>query len=200
MCQCYCYALNNKCALFSPFVAFVTLDGIDVREEFQVLHWQQLVSARNNIFPEGKLSSSTGCSMHDYIIRTNKPNPTSDQAMPYGGRSTFFTGEIMIGDIESSVPVYSTSSGPKSQNDAETPLGNASEATHASRRRRHRARLPSLGDASFLAGLDGDVEYYRESGYQLCGRTKRDLSNAATPPRVVSVGNKDEEDQRPSSC
>merc|ERR1711966_554515 len=36
--------------LEDPFVAFVTLDGIDIREEFQVLHYHQLVNARNEIF------------------------------------------------------------------------------------------------------------------------------------------------------
>jgi len=143
--------------LEDPFVAFVTLDGIDIREEFQVLHWQQLVSARNKIFPE---------------------------AVPYGGH-------VAVGDIESCIPV--------SQNDAsEAALGNASEATHASRRRRHRTPFPSLGDASFLVGLEDDV-IYRESAYQLCGRNRRDLdsnssANAATPPKALSV-----EEQRTSS-
>mmetsp|Transcript_2681 Transcript_2681/g.6195 ORF Transcript_2681/g.6195 Transcript_2681/m.6195 type:complete len:644 (-) Transcript_2681:688-2619(-) len=37
--------------LEDPFVGYITLDGIDVREEFQVLHWQQLVNARRIIFP-----------------------------------------------------------------------------------------------------------------------------------------------------
>jgi len=151
--------------LEDPFVAFVTLDGIDVREEFQVLHWQQLVSARNNVFRE---------------------------AIPYGGHANFFvTGETM-GDIESSGP---------EQNMQETPLGNSSEATHASRRKRHHT-LPSLGDANFLGGLEDDVEFYRESGYQLCVRSKRDSdatsSNTATPPKLISIGNKDSE-RRPSS-
>jgi hypothetical protein len=38
--------------LEDPFVGFVTLDGIDVREEFEVLHWQQLVNAREESFPQ----------------------------------------------------------------------------------------------------------------------------------------------------
>ena len=37
--------------LEDPFLGFITLDGIDVREEFQVLHWQQLINARKIIFP-----------------------------------------------------------------------------------------------------------------------------------------------------
>ena len=61
--------------LEDPFVAFVTLDGIDVREEFQVLHWQQLVRARNAIFPN---------------------------ALPYVGQATVFVTGDMLGDIESS--------------------------------------------------------------------------------------------------
>ena len=40
--------------LEDPFVGFVTLDGIDVREEFQVLHYQQLVTARNNLYKDEK--------------------------------------------------------------------------------------------------------------------------------------------------
>ena len=38
--------------LEDPFVAFVTLDGIDVREELKVLHCQQLLNARSYIFPQ----------------------------------------------------------------------------------------------------------------------------------------------------
>lgn len=37
--------------LEDPFVAYLTLDGIDVREEMEVLHWQQLVDARSILFP-----------------------------------------------------------------------------------------------------------------------------------------------------
>ena len=40
--------------LEDPFVAFVTLDGVDVREELQVLHYQQLVTARSEVFPNAK--------------------------------------------------------------------------------------------------------------------------------------------------
>ena len=62
--------------------------------------------------------------------------------------------------------------------------------------------LPSLGDANFLVGLEDDVEFYRKSGYQLCGRSKRDLdessSNAETPPKLVPQGNKVSA-QQPSS-
>jgi len=37
--------------LEDSFVAFLTLDGIDVREEFEVLHWQQLIRTRQLLFP-----------------------------------------------------------------------------------------------------------------------------------------------------
>jgi hypothetical protein len=37
--------------LEDPFVAHLTLDGIDVQEELCVLHWYQLVNAREVIFP-----------------------------------------------------------------------------------------------------------------------------------------------------
>eukprot|EP00581_Thalassiosira_minuscula_P032869 CAMPEP_0183763698 /NCGR_PEP_ID=MMETSP0739-20130205/9867_1 /TAXON_ID=385413 /ORGANISM="Thalassiosira miniscula, Strain CCMP1093" /LENGTH=557 /DNA_ID=CAMNT_0026002157 /DNA_START=130 /DNA_END=1803 /DNA_ORIENTATION=+ len=160
--------------LEDPFVAFVTLDGIDVREEFQVLHWQQLVSARNNIFP---------------------------MATPYGGQANFFiTSEQMVSDIESSLSVV-----PGHAVTTETPLGNASEATHASRRRRRHNTL-SLGDASFLvAGLVDDIELQRESGYQLCARNNKKpttsdatSSHVTSPPKHLSIENKDG-DQQPMS-
>jgi hypothetical protein len=38
--------------LEDPFVGFLALDGIDVREEFQVLLWAHLVSKRKEIFPD----------------------------------------------------------------------------------------------------------------------------------------------------
>ena len=37
--------------LEDPFVSFLTLDGIDVREELEVLHWHQLVQTRTILFP-----------------------------------------------------------------------------------------------------------------------------------------------------
>jgi hypothetical protein len=38
--------------LEDPFTAFLALDGIDVREEFEVLHYAQLVSTRKLAFPD----------------------------------------------------------------------------------------------------------------------------------------------------
>jgi hypothetical protein len=74
--------------LLQPFVAFVTLDGIDVREEFQVLHWQQLVSARDAIFPNEK---------------------------SFVDESSFFRGNIMTDDLESpALPSLGFSTGPPS--------------------------------------------------------------------------------------
>lgn len=93
----FCAVITALClhALFEgteiledPFVAFVTLDGIDVREEFQVLHWQQLVSARDAIFPNEK---------------------------PFVDESSFFRGNIMTDDLESpALPSLGFSTGPPS--------------------------------------------------------------------------------------
>ena len=38
--------------LEDPFVAHISLDGIDVHEELRVLHWHQLVNARQLYFPK----------------------------------------------------------------------------------------------------------------------------------------------------
>lgn len=35
-----------------PFVAFLALDGIDVKEEFEVLHFAQLLNTRKLVFPD----------------------------------------------------------------------------------------------------------------------------------------------------
>eukprot|EP00586_Coscinodiscus_wailesii_P005059 CAMPEP_0172488142 /NCGR_PEP_ID=MMETSP1066-20121228/17538_1 /TAXON_ID=671091 /ORGANISM="Coscinodiscus wailesii, Strain CCMP2513" /LENGTH=393 /DNA_ID=CAMNT_0013255177 /DNA_START=657 /DNA_END=1838 /DNA_ORIENTATION=+ len=40
--------------LEDPFVANLTLDGIDVHEELSVLHWRQLLNARTAAFPHSK--------------------------------------------------------------------------------------------------------------------------------------------------
>jgi len=37
-----------------PFVAWVSLDGIDVNEEMQILQFHQLISARNSLFPDAQ--------------------------------------------------------------------------------------------------------------------------------------------------
>lgn len=133
--------------LEDPFVAFVTLDGIDVREEFQVLHWQQLVRARNAIFPN---------------------------ASPYVGKATVFVTKDMLGGIESTETT--------SRDAVEIPLGNGSEASHVSHRKRHRTHS-SMGHEIFLAGLKNDTEQYRESSYQLCNTTsKRNLVVEEPPP------------------
>jgi len=92
--------------LEDPFVAFVTLDGIDVREEFQVLHYQQLTSARNSIFPE---------------------------ELPYG-QANFVTSKMLSGDIESGVPI-SQQPVTVSQGSNENSLGNASERKRRHRHR-----------------------------------------------------------------
>jgi hypothetical protein len=38
--------------LEDPFTAFLALDGIDVREEFEVLHFAQLINTRKLVFPD----------------------------------------------------------------------------------------------------------------------------------------------------
>jgi len=42
---------NSIIILEDPFVGHITLDGIDVREELVVLHWEQLTRARKMCFP-----------------------------------------------------------------------------------------------------------------------------------------------------
>ena len=134
----------------------MTLDGIDVREEFQVLHYHQLVNARNDIF--------------------------SDEAPPYGGprKNAFFVARSS--SLEEGKGVLSTED--VKMHEAEVPLGNNSESTKGSARSRHRPNMLSLGDTSFLASLDigvnpaaRDLETYRKSGYQFYKQQTKDDDN-----------------------
>lgn len=51
---CLTALFESTQALEDPFVGFVSLDGIDVKEEFEVLHWHQLVNARKKLFPHAE--------------------------------------------------------------------------------------------------------------------------------------------------
>ena len=42
-----------------PFVGWVTLDGIDVKEEMEILHFHQLISARTTLFPSASPFEAT---------------------------------------------------------------------------------------------------------------------------------------------
>ena len=130
--------------LEDPFVAFVTLDGIDVREEFQVLHWHQLVNARNDIF--------------------------SDEP-PYEGprKNAFFVAKNSSCD-EPKVPPLP----PKKKDAEVPLGNGSESTKGSTRTPRHRPNMLSLGDGSLLAGLnigldptDRDLDTYRKSGYQL---------------------------------
>mmetsp|Transcript_13727 Transcript_13727/g.19627 ORF Transcript_13727/g.19627 Transcript_13727/m.19627 type:complete len:289 (+) Transcript_13727:1007-1873(+) len=67
-------------ALEDPFVGFITLDGINIKEELEVLHFNQFMSARKALFPDelefdgvlGKVcKSDIRVSHHKREIRTN---------------------------------------------------------------------------------------------------------------------------------
>jgi hypothetical protein len=51
-CLCLTTLFESLQILEDPFTAFLALDGIDVHEEFEVLHYAQLVNTRKLIFPE----------------------------------------------------------------------------------------------------------------------------------------------------
>jgi hypothetical protein len=63
--------------LEDPFTAYLALDGIDVREEFEVLHFAQLIETRKLVFPDapeypaGRRAALTGASRkpdHPHVI------------------------------------------------------------------------------------------------------------------------------------
>eukprot|EP00970_Alexandrium_tamarense_P002223 scaffold316_cov188-Alexandrium_tamarense.AAC.15 len=153
--------------LEDPFTAFVTLDGIDVREEFKVLHWQQLVNARNDIFND----------VMPYRDPHRKPFYGSDRANDQGQMNT----NVVI----EPTAILTVEPHP------DLPLG-SSESTGGSFKRRtrgitHKALL-SWGDANMLAQLEegvdpSDQDNCRESAYKLYNRPRADsgITSLGTP-------------------
>ncbi len=160
--------------LEDPFVAFVTLDGIDVREEFKVLHWQQLVNARNYIF---------------------------QKANPYGQARMVFAGDLA--DVEMGNQNENYSNYPLEENHSEkttaSPKRGLKKATQSSNGA-HR-KMFSFGDNNLLANVECDVdpsaesmEFWRKSAYQMYGRDKSEsIHSAATQPASPSIDKADQE-------
>ncbi|KAL3903693.1 MAG: hypothetical protein SGILL_010350, partial [Bacillariaceae sp.] len=69
--------------LEDPFVGFLALDGIDVREEFQVLLWHSLVRKRRDIFPDAppypikRRGALTDTLAHVDVPTEDRPHPPS---------------------------------------------------------------------------------------------------------------------------
>jgi len=150
--------------LEDPFVAFVTLDGIDVREEFEVLHWQQLVNARNYVFPK---------------------------ANPYGQASFVLAGDLAdleMGNqdqIDSHFPLGNisekTTTAPKR---GLTRMRRSSNGAHR--------KMFSWGDNNLLANVECDVDpsagsmdFWRKSAYQMYGRDKSESFHSAATQRAT---------------
>lgn len=75
---CLTALFNCTRALEDPFVGYVTLDGIDVSEELEVLHWHQLINARKVLFPHAEdFEDKTG-------MRKDLFNPSPDRAKQTG--------------------------------------------------------------------------------------------------------------------
>lgn len=141
--------------LEDPFVGFVTLDGIDVREEFQVLHYQQLVTARNNLYKDEK---------------------------KYGEDKKFVLSADMLDDIESQTPSFQRDTSTPDTNTNNSALQfdrSISEQSAPKTPRRHRTFV-SFGDANLLDGIDDITS--RESGYQIYGRKTRAHPFFKPPP------------------
>ena len=67
--------------LEDPFLAFKALDGIDVHEELEVLHWHQLINARSMLFPNAPpfpIESSPALTAHDPLATAPDTVPWED--------------------------------------------------------------------------------------------------------------------------
>jgi hypothetical protein len=85
--------------LEDPFTAFLALDGIDVREEFEVLHFSQLINTRRLVFPDapayppGRRCALTGKSKVNKLIG-GKPAP---QAYHHTARPSEVPSVVSLG-------------------------------------------------------------------------------------------------------
>ena len=159
--------------LEDPFVGFVTLDGIDVREEFQVLHYQQLVTARNNLYKDEK---------------------------KYGEDDTFVLSADMLDEIESQAQsIQRDTSTPDTNTNNSGLQFDVTEHTAPKTPRRHRTFV-SFGDANLLDGIDDITS--RESGYQIYGRKSRAHPFFKPPPprKSIDLKEEDNEDSSQSHC
>jgi len=79
--------------LEDPFTAFLALDGIDVREEFEVLHYSQLLKTRQLVFPNappyppGRRTALTSLSKPTKLQKIGMP-PTQDFHIEHLARPT----------------------------------------------------------------------------------------------------------------
>jgi len=88
--------------LEDPFVGYVSLDGIDVEEELQVLHWHQLINARKILYPNADDFDETTRVSTD-TCRSNQKKPLLTQGKP----TVFAQGRPNLAAIRSSRYVLS---------------------------------------------------------------------------------------------
>ena len=90
--------------LEDPFTAFLALDGIDVREEFEVLHYAQLINTRKLVFPDAHVypaarrAALTSQSMRFKKLKKRiSPNSTilSGEALPNSPSNNTTTAPIV---------------------------------------------------------------------------------------------------------
>lgn len=140
--------------LEDPFVAFVTLDGVDVREELQVLHYQQLVNARNEVFPDAKPYEDPGEEVTVGML-------TGDHETNHSAESTSCNKDKRVSFAETK----NTSSRRMSVRNMSIKnlLAEEEEAIKVVAK-----KMFSHGDANFSAGNDFDSKRNRrQSSYQL---------------------------------
>jgi len=87
---CLTALFESMQAIEDPFVGWITLDGIDVSEELDVLHWHQLMNARCELFPdapnyeagkdEGKAAEVLGAEHHLFKDGTDQYSHFSSYA------------------------------------------------------------------------------------------------------------------------
>jgi hypothetical protein len=114
--------------LEDPFTAFLALDGIDVREEFEVLHFSQLINTRRLVFPDapayppGRRSALTGKSKLSKLIVGNVSPQAHHHARPSEVPSVVNLGTPPLQDEQSMTDLLSPSAWPWEHLDEELGL------------------------------------------------------------------------------
>ena len=87
---CLTALFESMRALEDPFVAWITLDGIDINEEFEVLHFHQLINARMSIYPNAHPFEERSKNAIDIYSSQNGGGSNSSSSTLRGTKSNLF--------------------------------------------------------------------------------------------------------------
>jgi len=145
------------------------LDGIDVREELRVLHWHQLVNARNSIFPSADKFSEQGGkgAENSEHVKQGSKNAEHEEYCEKGSKEAENETNIKLDTSQDDVTV------PDVDIEVPAPVNSARKRKHMSRGSiMYRRGSSVLGDDAFLPSCtnkndEDQLLYSRKSVFEL---------------------------------